>query len=1076
MLLNYPQFAIRQAARSPAHLLSPRVISSSDVALPRSSVIHYLDFHDDSHFPSRSINYLQNVKPAKKVPLWNITELATTTDTTIIANRFVDKEIRAWKKANISKFRLVNILEIPNADVQTHAVLNYQLLKDLYKYKSNATGSLNRFRNVYATYWAGVHKAIESDVSTEQFVRISVPSLVPSKALLDNILKQPETTYARIIRDPDLNSLIELYQYLDPVTREKGRMSAISEQDCLKITIELTFKGYSFFFKMSYLVAMCATSALESKKKLAVKQVQRMLLLIILKIQQKVYSLENDENSGTPEGDEVHNQDRSEEAPHLEDEDDLLLDEEDRLQDAIPLHLSDSPVGKASKKTLDDNEGMQEGIDSFLDEDMSELEGASDDIFIKLMAQAATPEVIVKAKDNPEEEEETSAIVADYSEEHIAKLLKPSTVEEGFDAYVQESKLSGAISTVEVRSLKKLYDKRKTLKSPYSDKTIDEHKVVTKEDLSFTQEDKKILINNDLVDDSLKTETVFNFDKAYIKKLYNKDVIACVTKLEAAGIIIKDYQVERNDSALGSYEVHKLTLKPYKGKESTVYFRLPVINEEGEFSASGVKYRMRKMRQDEIIRKVAPNRVSITTNYGKLFLGRTERKSYDPYAQLTDYIKKEYLFSSGVITSIIPGNCFDNHAVRPNIFMAMSSSFRQFSTPEYTFIFLREEVANIIKQEDIARIEAGGKYTIVGFTNKAKQVLVVDNNNLIYNYSSSETLLGDLPTLVGMDTQKLPVQFATLKVLGDTLALGVVLSYYLGLKGLLEATRTKFTIIGARQLPPKEANLITIRLSDAKVVVQADTSLKKLIFGGFAFYKETLKTITLEELGSKAVYLNLIEQRGSGLMHLRELDLLQQLLLDPISVDCLQAMGEPDEFLPLLIRACELLSDFKHPDINDPEFSRIRGYDRVPGLMYRVLMQSVRAQKLGMSRGKVELDPYAVWNAVTQDTTVKVVEDSNPVTDAKEAESVTFTGADGISKGSTPDAMRRFHKNDIGLMSEATVDSSDVGLNVYLTPYAKLENLRGKVAKDKPVQGDTAFSTSVLLAPMAEYDDPKRID
>ena len=129
-----------------------------------------------------------------------------------------------------------------------------------------------------------------------------------------------------------------------------------------------------------------------------------------------------------------------------------------------------------------------------------------------------------------------------------------------------------------------------------------------------------------------------------------------------------------------------------------------------------------------------------------------------------------------------------------------------------------------------------------------------------------------------------------------------------------------------------------------------------------------------------------------------------------------------------------------------------------------------------MSKANVELDPYGVWNAITQDTTVKIVEDSNPITDVKETEALTFTGADGLSKGATPEKMRRYHKNDIGLVSEATVDSSDVALNIYLTPYAKLENLRGKVAKTKQTRQDTVFSTSVLLTPMGEMDDPKRVN
>jgi hypothetical protein len=408
--------------------------------------------------------------------------------------------------------------------------------------------------------------------------------------------------------------------------------------------------------------------------------------------------------------------------------------------------------------------------------------------------------------------------------------------------------------------------------------------------------------------------------------------------------------------------------------------------------------------------------------------------------------------------------------------MAMSQDFKQFSTQTHTFIFDPVEAAQAVKQEVITAIEADGKFSFLGFAHSDKSLLVMDMGDKVYHQRDLSTPIGDLPSLLQMDAAKVPVQFATVKVLGDTLALGPVMAYYLGFKGLLELSDTRFEVIGARKQTTMQADTIVLKLADCKVVLFADTPLKKLLLGGFAFYKDTFKTLSLESLEDKGVYLEVFEQRGSTLMHLRELDLLRQLFLDPISKDVLKSMGEPDEYLPVLLRACQMLEDFKHPDINDPMHSRIRGYDRVPGLMYRVLSQSVRTTKLGMSKGKIELDPYGVWNAITQDTTVKIVEDSNPITDVKETEALTFTGADGLNKSSTPEKMRRYHKNDIGLVSEATVDSSDVALNIYLSPYAKLENLRGKVSERKQERQDTVFSTSVLLTPMGEQDDPKRVN
>jgi hypothetical protein len=51
-------------------------------------------------------------------------------------------------------------------------------------------------------------------------------------------------------------------------------------------------------------------------------------------------------------------------------------------------------------------------------------------------------------------------------------------------------------------------------------------------------------------------------------------------------------------------------------------------------------------------------------------------------------------------------------------------------------------------------------------------------------------------------------------------------------------------------------------------------------------------------------------------------------------------------------------------------------------------------------------------------------------------------------------------------------------LNLYVSPYAKLKSVLGDVdteSTEHETHPEKIFSTSVQLAPFAEYDDPKRI-
>lgn len=1065
MLVNFQQFLVRYGARSQIHLTNLPLTPTQEIVLPRQSVLHHLTFSDDATFVDRGLHYLANIKQGRKIPVLNVADIITKDDVQLMIVKTLARDIQRWRRDNAKDFRLADLLTVGNTDAQVNSVINYNLLKGMYSYKGVVTAHSSKYNNIHRTYWDGVKKAVAVDKTSYQFVRITIPTMLPSVNIIDRILTFKPQVYARVVHNSDLNDIINLYRYIDPDLRSGSTISAISEEESASVIVELVYKGYSSFFRLSDLVSMSDKSKLPGKRKLPAKQLHRFLLIMFMKVQNKVMSLE----AGDAIIEAASNTDGVDDHDDTVSEPEQTPDESEDGETTASTTGSDHPAISHASKLAPITKAKLD--DDFADAEMvnlsepSELETSSDDIFLSMIASSMNH---VEELVTPNEESSLPDLGVNYDPEHVDGVLTTKSSSDNFNAYVTTAKTNGVISAVEARAMKKLHESRQTLKSPYSEQTIDVERVVTTEDVSISEEETALPINNNLVADHYKSDIIGAMDKKYITKVMNKDILACVTHLESADIIIKNYEVETNVSALGTYDIHKLTIKPYRGKESTVFFRIPKVNDEGEMSASGIKYRMRKVRTDNPIRKISPTKVALTSNYGKMFVFRTERKSFDRSVQVADFIKNQYLTGTGLVTTVSPGDSFDNTATLPNDYMYMSKNFKSFETKDYVFVFSDGEAKLQVKPELLAEISSKG-YVFCGHTTAGNVPLVMDKASDILNYKTGEKL-GTLPELVGMDTSKLPTQFSMMKVLGDNIPLGVVLGYYMGLNNLLAATGTKCIVTEPRKQVKLEVDDLVIRLEDCKLVVTADTPEKKLLFAGFAFYKDFIKTTDLQSLNDKSVYLDVIESRGAGTIHLKELDLLERLFLDPITVGVLRDMKEPTDYLKLLLRANELLKDFNHPDVNDPMYSRIRGYDRVPGLMYRVLAGSVRTHKIGNGRGKIELDPYKVWNTIVQDTTVKILEDNNPVTDIKEMESGTFSGLDGLDKTSTPIALRRYHKKDKGLISEATVDSSDVGLSFYLTPYAKMKDLRGTVTDTSTIDGKV-FSTSVLLAPMAEQDD-----
>ena len=1084
MLLLFNSFLLHQAIKSPIYLLNPSVVKQEEINLPRNSILHYLENSYDTHFPTRELIYFNNIPKNKKIPVYHITDLLSKEETSNLLNKTIGQEIRKWSQQNIKNFRNINLLELPNTDVNVISVYNYNLLKDLYKYKSSLLASYHKFNNLHSTYWHYVKEAIAKESESYQFVKIELPNVIPNFNIVNVILKFNPIKYVRIVNDVKLQQVLDLYKWLLKSTRDSSTLKNITDEDSKRIVIELTYKGYSCFLPLYVIRSMCKESNLENTIKVSDDKVQKLFIVTLYKIQNKVNSLlealEEPESTlvdQTPEerGEEIkhENDDEIADVNLTHDSDDL--DNFPTVDSIVPKKKVDTPIAKIQAldkidKAVDNNLDLNVSqLNTLLDTELGSADNSETD---KLFEDS-----ILQIEDEKEEDYKTPIII-NTDPEHINKILTDKTLQDKFDLYLKEVLEFKLLTAQEVRTLKKTFEERQSLKSPYNkNENIDTSSKVTPDDTKLTKEETNLNISNDYIQSNLKSNILINMDKKYLNTVMRKDVVSCVTNLEKAGLIIKDYTVEEEKSVLGNYEIHRLSIKPLHGKESTVYFRLPKIDSEGEFQASSIRYKMRKQRTDLPIRKISPTRVALTSNYGKLFIFRTDRKTFDNYSYITNYIKESYINEENGIKKIKPGNSFSNLNKLPNTYSNLSMSFDMVETDKFIFLFNHSHIADVIDEKILKDLEAK-KLVFIGY-NTSKNILVTDYNDVIFNYSKGMEELGTIEELLDIDTTKVPKPFTMVNILGDGIPLGVVLSYYVGLSNLISLTNTKYELLESNKQYKPTKNQIVLKFSDYKLILEPTKKEDMLLFSGFLFFKDILKQHELKDFDIKEVYLSLLEFRNFSLIHLKEINLLEELFLDPITIDVLKSINEPIDYLKLLLRANEMLGDFSHPDVNDPNYSRIRGYDRVPGLMYRALSESIRAYKFkNSSRSKIELDPYKVWNYVTQDNTVKITEDNNPIVDAKEVEAVTLTGMDGLNKDATPMLLRRFHKNDIGVISEATVDSGDVALNIYLSPYARFKDVRGLLDQDNKDHVENqgkVFSTSSMLCPCIETDDPKRI-
>jgi len=406
----------------------------------------------------------------------------------------------------------------------------------------------------------------------------------------------------------------------------------------------------------------------------------------------------------------------------------------------------------------------------------------------------------------------------------------------------------------------------------------------------------------------------------------------------------------------------------------------------------------------------------------------------------------------------------------------MANHFKSIKAGKFNLNFDHTDRAIFTKDGDLSKLESNGKI-VVGVSDTTDPI-VVDKDNNFHLYVKDQFIpLGNIFDLLQVNENESPVDYSELRVFSKTIPVGIVLSYFIGFKNLLKLLNVKYKTSEGR-IGLLDKHEYAIRFKDQNFIFSRKDRLSSMILGGFSEYEKQIKQYEVNEFNNKDVYLNLLASKGLTSIYIRELELTDQLFVDSITKNILEEMNEPTTFRGLLIRSTELLQTYHHPSTQDMAVMRVRGYERIAGTIYKELSAAIRQyrNKNIAGKSKIDISPYQIWSTIMKDPAVKLIEDINPIQNLKESEVVTYAGEGGRGKDSMTKESRAFHVNDMGIVSEATVDSADVGINAYLSANPNFKDLRGLITDKKTFNASNLISTSALLAPGSDKDDPKRVN
>lgn len=1038
--------------RRPDQLINPILNERADFEFPRNSLTHFISDNPTDVGPLDNEPIFDKI--TKFILIDHIVEIGDFKGSPKRVPVQVDTLIRNHRLKN-KRYRQFKDIDTITKDPNSMIVYSYSLLHRLYRYARTLYSDYNKWSNIQTAIWKNANY-VAGHTDRNQFIWLTLPKVLPSLTdlrvgSLDSELNQK---VVRLFREPESRMLLEIWKWLGDKP-ETSMLSLINEEHLPKINLIIEESGKWILLNLGILNGFRKVTSKDDEESddtqvgLTSEQIQKRFLKMLMVLFETKALATNSEIEFKPEAEETNSQEK----------------EESELIEEIPLAFDDEDEDE-------ENEFNSDEIDAQLDKDFEQLE-------------------ILSEKANGEDNNlETSELEVD-SEENIQVSLENKTLESGVQNLCNALAENGMITANEYKKHMQLSESYKSIKSPEPGKTLEEFIQIKPEDLEIDTQATIPPIPG-VIDKTMLETSLNTFDSNYVKNVMQKDVAAMVLSIQNSGVSVTSYEVEKVEDILGSYNIYSVRVVPVLGAPSTIKFKLPIVDEDGFFESNGTKYKLRKQKISLPIQKISPDKVALSSYYGKIFIYRSNKKVFDYANWLRNQIVLKALSTEEhkLVTNIKSGSTFNHMLSQPKTYSSLAMGFRSFDIKPLTYpkslgdeakyhlMFDRKEVLETIPPEIIKQYEVSNQL-VIGFiknsTNKESSFLVMDRNNQIYfTFNNNLVPLGTVESILQLNTVDAPKQFAELKVMGKFIPIGIILSHEMGIHSLLKFLKASFRKVqtGTRlNLLPSE---YAIHFEDETLILSREDELATLIFAGFLDFKDITRNYSIYNFDKQDIYLNILESKKIGIRYLREIELLYQMFIDPITKEILEDLKEPTNFRQLLIRSCQLLLTDYHPHEMDPLQMRNRGYERMSGAVYAEMVKAIRMQRsrLERSRAPIEVNPHAVWIAISQDPSKILVSDINPIENLKQTEAITFGGTGGRSSRSMVKHTRAFHKNDVGVISEATVDSSDTGINTYTSANPKIKNLRGLLDSNKEnITPAQLLSTSALMAPGSDRDD-----
>lgn len=645
-----------------------------------------------------------------------------------------------------------------------------------------------------------------------------------------------------------------------------------------------------------------------------------------------------------------------------------------------------------------------------------------------------------------------------------------------------------------VTKVKNLNEKRKT----YQAKTIDRTEKASLK--TVNKEVKKTMMIND-------------FDNSYIDKQYLDDLVGNFKAFnddEAVSVYIDKIDIEDSSDSQTYKDTFSVKLKDDRGTVHNVKVDVPKVFEGKYIKVNGSKKIITKQLVMLPVVKTKPTEVWITTNYNKIIMERFGRKNAPMTVYLSNLLKrdaeiKERLVSGYELTLSRGNSVLANGSFPVSIdYMDISSTttrlFLKGPKATYEFFFNQKSILEYFANPS-NKIDAtydtknyypigleNGKTVLVMPVNQNKVCRVVGDKVESLGVELSEFIIQLLDTATGRTLNSIISQavsanqsmtYSRCKILGRLIPTAILIAGQIGLENMLKRAEIDYTFSSTNKQVNLGDGVLKMKLADGYIIYDAKKSTNSLLVSGLNVLDSS--AYTLDEMNGQEPYLAYYQNEFKSRNVARGVHNALSLMVDPITKEVLQDLGQPTNILDIFIYANRMLEDLSSRKFNDMNIYRVRGAEQINAILYKLLADSYKNYKESVNNRnpqKISLPKDLVLKEILKANTLDESSDLNPSLEIDKQASVTFRGPAGRNnEASYTNEIRGYDKTMEGVLGITSPDSKSVGMVRQLSYDTKLNGIRGYIDTSGIEGSDLAqFSALELMNPFtARHADAPRI-